>query len=163
MFPGRFSELLMYNMITLVCGCPSVLATWVIVWWPGHSAICLSPLMCLLLNFSLKLCWNCVSLPFGKGDGLNVLEAGIFHCFLRNKVGSQHPGCGETWSHVSCFCHYWLSAVQKLDWVTIHCWPRTDAQKSPSRLNWLPRLGPLATPPFEHSQWAGRGRFKLLG
>lgn len=51
----------------------------------------------------------------------------------------------------------------KNHWVTIHCWPRTDAQKSPSRLNWLPKLGPLATPPFEHSQWAGRGRFKLLG
>lgn len=77
----------------------------------------------------------------------SCIKCRIFHCFLRSKDELRHPGCGETWSHVSCFWHYWLSAMQEVDWViTIHCWPKTDTQKSPSRLSWLPRLFRVTTP-----------------
>ena len=165
-FPEKFSQLLTYSMITLVRGCPGVVDTCVvlqwslmlacqhvecaqlsacvfIVWKPaGCPAFCSSPLMCLLLNFGLKLCWNPVSLPFGTGDGLNVVEAGVFHClfFLRNKAGSQPrccevKGCWPLWAQAICWeqgriieglwhmishtCCYLLSAGREVGWVMI--------------------------------------------
>lgn len=44
----------MDNMITLVCGCPSVLATWVIMWWSWPPSVLSKPSDMSLVQFQLE-------------------------------------------------------------------------------------------------------------
>lgn len=106
--PGKILAVTSIYRITLVHGCPKCLgclcdcvvenslmlvgqhvecallsACVFIVWKPaGHPAFCSSPLMRLLLNFSLKLCWNPLSLPFGKGGSLECCGGWSFPLFI---------------------------------------------------------------------------------
>lgn len=174
MFPEKFSQLLPYigshwcmdvpsvlaacdcvveNSLMLVCQhveCAPLSTCVFIVWKPaGHPAFCSSPLMRLLLNFSLKLCWNPVSLPFGKGGSLECSGGWSFPLFIfveewsrvttRMLCYARLEKARGYWPLVTDyllvtegriiektvahkpFSHYLSSAVQEVDWVAIYC------------------------------------------